>query len=90
MKEDLEKYIGQKMVLDTRSSWIYIGALEAVTPHCAVLAEVDVHDGRDSSTSKELYVLESKNTGVKSNRERVHVNLAWVISFSTLDEIKYF
>lgn len=82
--------IKRKVVLDTRSSWVYIGVLEEVTGNCAVLSEVDVHDSRDTSTTKELYVLESTTTGVKSNRDRVYVNLEYVVSFSSLDDVKRF
>lgn len=90
MKEDLEKYLKKKIVLDTRSSWIYIGVLEAVTNNCAVLSEVDVHDSKDTSTSKELYVLESKSTGIKANRNLVYINLEYVVSFSALDDVIQF
>ena len=90
MKEDLEQYLKQKIVLDTRSSWMYIGVLEAVTESSAVLSEVDVHDSKATSTSKELYVLESKTTGIKANRNLVYVNLDYVVSFSALDDVIQF
>jgi hypothetical protein len=90
MKEDLEQYLKQKIVLDTRSSWIYIGVLEAVTDSSVVLSEVDVHDSKATSTSKELYVLESKTTGIKANRNLTYVNLDYVISFSALNDVKQF
>jgi hypothetical protein len=90
MKEDLEQYLKQKIVLDTRSSWIYIGVLEAVTENSVVLSEVDVHDSKATSTSKELYVLESKTTGIKANRNLVYVNLDYVVSFSSLDDVIQF
>jgi len=90
MKEDLEQYLKQKIVLDTRSSWIYIGVLEAVTTRSVILSEVDVHDSKATSTSKELYVLESKATGIKANRNLVYVNLDYVVSFSALDDVIQF
>jgi hypothetical protein len=51
---------------------------------------VDVHDNKDISTSKEFYTLQSKTTGVKTNRERVYVNLDYVISFSLLEDVRTF
>ena len=90
MKQDLEQFLEKKIVLDTRSSWVYIGVLEKVTDYCVVLSEVDVHDSRDTASSKELYVLESKSTGIKSNRKRVYINLDYVVSFSSLDDVKHF
>jgi hypothetical protein len=90
MKEDLEQFLKQKVVLDTRSSWIYIGVLEKVTDNCAVLSEVDVHDSSETHRPRELYVLESKTTGIKSNRDLVYVSLDYVVSFSALDDVKQF
>lgn len=90
MKRDLEEYLNKKIVIDSTSSWIYIGVLERVTGHCVVLSSVDAHDNTDTATSKERYVLESKITGIKANRQYVHVNLDHVVSFSLLDDIKEF
>ncbi|MCP5052671.1 MAG: hypothetical protein GY940_36220 [bacterium] len=90
MKEELKRFLNQRVILDTRSSWLYIGVLEEVTDRCVVLSEVDVHDSRETATSNELYVMESKTTGVKSNRNRVYVNLDMVVSFSALEDVKHF
>ncbi len=90
MKNDLEEYLNKKIVVDSNSSWIYIGVLEKVTNYCVVLSNVDAHDNIDTSTSKELYVFESKRTGIKANRQYVHVNLDHVVSFSLLDDVKEF
>ncbi len=90
MKKDLETFIGKRMVLDTRSSWIYIGMLEKITDHCAVLGDADVHDATDSATSKEVYIFETRITGIKSNRRTVHINLEYVVSFSQLEDVNKF
>jgi small nuclear ribonucleoprotein (snRNP)-like protein len=90
MKEALKKYLKKRVVLDTRSSFLYIGKLEKVLDACVELSDVDVHDSRETTTSKEVYVLESKKTGIKANRDRVFINLDYVISFSGLDEVKVF
>lgn len=90
MKVELEKFLKQKVVLDTRSSWVYIGVLDEVTEQCAVLSDVDVHDNKDSSSSKEIYIWQSTTTGVKANRHRTFINLDYVVSFSLLDDIKTF
>ena len=90
MKEDLEQYLKKKIVLDTRSAWIYIGVLEAVTESSVVLSGVDVHDSKATSTTKELYVLGSKTTGIKANRNLVYVNRDYVVSFSSLADVIQF
>ena len=90
MKSDLEKYLHKRVVIDSTASWIYLGVLEKVTDQCVVLSNVDAHDNTDTATSKELYVFESKTTGIKSNRKTVHINLLHVVSFSLLDDVKEF
>lgn len=90
MKEALQKYLKKKVVLDTRSSWVYIGVLEKILDGCVLLSEVDVHDNTSIRSTKECYILDSKKTGVKSNRNRAYINLDDVISFSPLDDVKYF
>ena len=88
--ETFEKIIGEKIIVDTRSSWVYIGELEKALDDCIVLSNVDVHDNNETATSKEIYVLDSAKTGIKSNRNRVYINLAYVVSFSLLDDVKQF
>jgi hypothetical protein len=90
MKETLKKYIKQKIVVDTSSSWVYIGVLEEILAGCLVLSAVDVHDSGETTTSKERYVLDSKATGIKANRDWVYINLAYVVSFSPLEDVKSF
>jgi small nuclear ribonucleoprotein (snRNP)-like protein len=90
MKKELETFINQRVVVDTSSSLIYIGTLAKVTDNCAVLSDADVHEDTDSLTSKELYIFETRTTGVKSNRENVYINLNYVVSFSPLEDVKRF
>ena len=90
MKEVLKKHLKKKVVLDTRSSWVYIGILEEILDTCVLLSDVDVHDNESIRSTKECYILDSKKTGIKSNRTKAYVNLDYVISFSLLDDVKYF
>ena len=90
MHPELETFIGQDVILDTDSTWLYIGTLERVAEGCAVLKDADAHDCSDSLTSKEVYVYEARTTGIRSNRESVHVSLDHVISFSRLKDVKKF
>ncbi len=90
MKNDLKNFIGQEIVIDTDSSWTYLGRLDDITDNCAVLSNVDVHDAQDTSTTREVYVMESRRTGIKANRNRVYVCLDRIVSFSSLNSIKIF
>ena len=90
MQHILEKNIGKQVVLDTRSSWVYIGTLEKVTDSYIVLSQTDVHENKDSSTSKEVYIFETRATGIQANREMIFINLDYVDSFSLLKDVKKF
>ena len=90
MKEDLKKFIKKKIVIDTRSSWIYIGLLKNIGTDSIELTDVDVHDSKDTHTTKEIYLLDSRKTGIKSNRNSVFINMDYIVSFSPLEDVKSF
>lgn len=90
MKRALSAYVKKRVVIDTRSQLVYIGVLEDIVNNCIVLSDVDVHDNDSAQTTKEFYVLESKKTGIKSNRHKVYINMDFVVSFSGLEDIKNF
>ncbi len=79
--------VGQVVVVDTNSSFVYLGTLARVEDHFLVLTEVDAHDRNESPSTKEQYVMESKRFGVKPNRKEVSVRKALVISVSRLDDV---
>ena len=52
-----------------------------------VLEHADVHDLRDTNTTRELYVVDSKRLGIRKNRERVLVRIEEIVSISALDDV---
>jgi hypothetical protein len=52
-----------------------------------VLADADVHDLRDSETTRELYVLSSARDGIRRNRTEVTVRWDAILSISALDSV---
>ena len=83
----LDELVGREVVLDVASSYVYVGTLVSHDEHYLVLETADVHDLRDTTTSRERYVLDSKRHGIKSNRRRVLVRCAEVVSLSALDDV---
>ena len=82
-----EKLIGEVIVVDTDSSFIYTGTLESVDDRFITMADADVHDMGDSRVTKEIYAIETMKLGVRSNRKRVHVMLSHIVSVSRLDDV---
>ena len=83
----LAEFLGQVVVLDTQGPLIYLGTLIETRPEFVVLAEADVHDSNDSRATKDLYLVESRDLGVRMNRKRVLVTSAQIASISLLTDI---
>lgn len=75
------------MVLDVASPYVYIGTLSGWDPLYLHLEDADVHDLRDTKTTREVYLVDAKRLGINSNRKRVMVRTADVVSLSALEEI---
>lgn len=82
-----QQLLNREVVLDVSSPFVYVGTLEAEDQHYLALKNADVHDLRDTATTRELYVLESKRHGVNSNRKRVFVRKDEIVSISALDDV---
>jgi hypothetical protein len=85
--DGLTPFVGQVVVLDTQGPLIYIGMLERVTPVAFLLTAADVHDTNDSRASKDLYLLETRDLGVRVNRGAVLVMRQQVASISLLEDV---
>ena len=85
--ELLNSLIGHEVVLDMIAPYVYLGRLSSCDMHYLVLDEADVHDLRDTTTTRENYVVDSRRLGIRTNRQRVLVRLDQVISVSRLDAV---
>ncbi len=81
------KWTGQVVVVDTTSSYVYLGTLAEVQDHFVVLTGVDAHDRSEGSSTKEKYVMEAKRFGVKANRKEVSIRKVTVVSLSRLEDV---
>lgn len=77
----------QEVVLDMASSFVILGQLVAADGVFIELLEADVHDLRDSKTTRDLYVLEARRHGIRVNRARVVVRLGDVVGCSPLADV---
>jgi len=82
-----ENLVGREVVIDVISPYVYLGRLTGFDSKYIVLEQADVHDLRDTATTRELYVIESKRLGVRPNRERVLVRIGEIVSLSALDDV---
>jgi hypothetical protein len=83
----LENWIGQTVVIDLRSQFVAIGALKGFDELFVELKNADLHDLRDTETTRELYVAESRATGVKRNRRQVLVVRSDMVAIARLEDV---
>ncbi len=79
--------IGQQVVLDTDSPQVYMGTLKSVDDEFLELTEADVHDSQSTTTTRDLYIINTAKFGIKKNREHVLVRTARVVSVSLLGDV---
>ena len=83
----LEEMIGQKIVIDLRSEYVCLGTLAAVGDHFLEMTNVDLHDLRDTETTRENYVADSAATGIKRNRKRLWLMRAEIVAIGRLKDV---
>jgi len=83
----LEEYRNKKVVVDLSSTFVCLGKLTRYDEHFLELKNADVHDLRDTETTREIYVADSVATGVKRNRKRVLIRRDQMVAISLLDDV---
>ncbi len=85
--ERLKDFVGRVVVLDTDTALFYVGTLATADALFYELTDVDAHDGRSTTTPRDLYIINVAKYGVKKNRDRALVRADRVVSLSALDEV---
>jgi hypothetical protein len=86
MGDLLEQLIGEMVIVDMESPYVCLGRLEQVDERYLILADADLHDMRDSDTTRENYIASSVTTGIKRNRKRVVLVRSKVVAVARLDD----
>ena len=79
--------IGQIVVLDTPTQFVYIGRLAGAGAEFIELQDADVHDSAQSPSPNEIYIIDARKYGVKKNRVRVFVRYEQIVSVSRLEDV---
>jgi hypothetical protein len=83
----LEELIGTKIVIDLRSEYVCLGTLTRADEHFLELKHADLHDLRDTDTTRENYVAESVATGIKRNRKKLLLTRHEVVAISRFEDV---
>ena len=79
--------VGKTVVLDTAGPITYLGTLHAITTDGFILKDADFRDRTEGHVTKEAYVWEARENGIRANRRRIFVFKHVVISVSALDDV---
>lgn len=85
--ERLAELIGHVVVVDLRSTYVCLGTLVGLDHAFLELIDADLHDFRDSTATREVYVYDSARLGIRRNRARVLVRLDDVVAIARFDDI---
>ena len=83
----VEELQGRVVVVDVESPFVYVGRLQEVRDKTLVLRQADVHDMRDSTTTREVYVRDAHLHGIQANRKTVYVRLDKVVSVAAIEDV---
>jgi small nuclear ribonucleoprotein (snRNP)-like protein len=83
----LDELLDQKVVIDLVSPYVCLGKLTRYDDHFLELKNVDLHDLRDTETTRENYIADSATTGIKRNRKRVFLRRSEVVAISKLEDV---
>jgi hypothetical protein len=83
----LEEMQGQCVVVDLRGPFIALGTLLRFDEQFLELRDADLHDLRDSDSTRGAYVAMSRATGVMRNRKRVLVVRSEVVAVALLKDV---
>ncbi len=86
----LQEMIGQIVVVEMKSTFVCLGKLTRADDRYLEIQDADLHDLRDTATTRENYVVASRETGVKRNRKRVLVSSSEVVAVARIEDVVEF
>ena len=85
--EQLSRLVGQVVVVDLASSYVCLGTLVGLDRTFLELVDADLHDFRDSTATREVYIYDSVRLGIRRNRARVLLRLDEVVAVTRFADI---
>jgi small nuclear ribonucleoprotein (snRNP)-like protein len=83
----LDDFLNQRVVVDLSTTFVCLGKLTRYDEHFLELKNADLHDLRDTDTTRENYVAESQATGIKRNRKRVMIVRTDMVAVTRLEDV---
>jgi len=84
---NLGDFLGRKVVIDFRAEYVCLGTLKSIGEHFLELRNADLHDLRDTDTSRENYIAACVITGIKRNRKKLLVTRGEIVAIADFEDI---
>jgi hypothetical protein len=82
----LDRLIGQVVVVDLAAPYVCLGTLVNFDGVYLELTDADLHDLRDSTATREVYIYDSVRLGIRRNRARVLLRQDGVVAITVFAE----
>ena len=82
-----ESLVGEVIVLDMVSRFVCVGTLIELQDDYFLLSEADVHDLRDTSSTRDQYLLQCSRDGMAANRKWAWIRREEIVGFSRLTDV---
>lgn len=79
--------LGRIVVLDLADPFVVIGLLEEMDAAYYRLRDADLHDLRESGSTRDYYLYEIRQSGMKSNRSKLLIRRDAVVGLCAFDDL---
>jgi hypothetical protein len=83
----LDEFLNERVVIDLSSPYVCLGKLTRFDGDFLELKNADLHDLRDTDTTRENYVASSAATGVKRNRKKLLLMRSDIVAVARLEDV---
>ncbi len=83
----LEELLGHMVVVDLDSPFVCLGTLTRADERFLELRDADLHDLRDTKTSRENYVAACLRTGIKRNRKSLLLSRSAIVAVALFADV---
>jgi hypothetical protein len=74
-------------LFDCVSPYVAVGTLVRVAPEYLELKDADMHDLRDTDTTREIYLVKTARLGVQHTREVLVFRMDQLVGISRLEDV---
>ncbi len=83
----LQGYVDKEVVAEIGDGFTVFGTLIDVDDHHLLFADADLHHQGEANSSRDVYALETRDLGIRRNRERLAVPQGRLIAIALLREV---